>query len=163
MIASLMMYARPELAEAHHRLWQLIRQQLQQVGIESPALLSQDAEEFSVWNDPGLVLSQTCGMPYRLMLHNNVQLVGTPNYAIEGCKPGYYRSALVVRKNDERERIEHFENATFAYNQTHSQSGYAAPYFHTQAHKFWFQKRLQTHQHRESAKAVAKGLADIVR
>jgi len=130
MIASLMMYRRPQLDEAHEHYWQLIRQNLQLAGIDSPSHLSQDAEEFYVWKHPELVLSQTCGMPYRIWLHDRVQLV-------------------------------EFQNAVFAYNQTFSQSGYAAPYWHLKPYGFWFENRLHTQQHLLSALAVAEGRADI--
>ena len=161
MIANLMMYARPELAEAHARYWALIRTNLSAEGIESPEHLAQEAEEFSVWNDPNLVLSQTCGMPYRIWLHDKVTLVGTPDFGVEGCPPGYYRSALVARKVDTRETVGEFRDAVFAYNQTYSQSGYAAPYWHCEKLGFWFQSQMHTEQHRLSALAVAEGRADL--
>lgn len=161
MIANLMMYQRPQLADAHARFWELIRNNLAGFGINSPKHLSQDAEEFSVWNHPGLVLSQTCGMPYRTWLHGKVQLVGTPDYGLADCPPGYYRSALVVRAGEPRGALEGFENAVFAYNQTFSQSGYAAPFWHLKSKGFWFQNLQHTGQHLLSAKAVADGRADI--
>jgi ABC-type phosphate/phosphonate transport system substrate-binding protein len=161
MIASLMMYERPELADAHDRLWVLIRANLADVGVATPENLSQDAEEFAVWKHPELVLSQTCGMPYRLWLHDKVQLVGTPDYGLEGCPAGHYRSALVVRANDPRVGLADYRDAIFAYNQAFSQSGYAAPYQHMKSKGFWFGNRLHTNAHLQSAKAVAKGRADI--
>ncbi len=157
MIASLMMYQRPQLVGAHDRLWALIRRQL----VDAPERLSQDAAPFDLWNAPDLVLSQTCGMPYRLWLHGKVQLVGTPDYGVHGCPPGYYRSALVVRADDRREDLAEFRDAVFAYNESVSQSGYAAPYAHLQPFGFWFENRVQTHAHLQSAKAVAEGCADI--
>lgn len=161
MIASLMMYQRPELIGAHDRFWALIRDNLARVGVDAPVTLSQTAEEFSVWTDPELVLSQTCGMPYRTTLHDRVQLVGTPDYGLDGCAPGYYRSAIVVRADDPRADLVNFADATFAYNQTISQSGYAAPYWHARARGMWFENRHQTGAHLKSARAVATGQADI--
>lgn len=161
MIANLMMYQRPQLKGAHERFWQLIRQNLSDAGMDAPTELSQDAEEFFVWNHPELTLSQTCGMPYRTWLHDKVQLVGTPDYGIEGCPPGFYRSALVIRSDDSRGALLDFRDAVFAYNQTFSQSGYAAPYWHLKPSGYWFENRLHTEQHLESAKAVAEGRADI--
>ncbi len=157
MIASLMMYQRPELAGAHDRFWALIRRRL----VDAPEHLSQDADPFDVWGAPDLVLSQTCGMPYRLRLHDKVQLVGTPDYGVQGCPPGYYRSALVVRADDPRGGVVDFRDAVFAYNEAFSQSGYAAPYAHLQPFGFWFENRVQSHAHLQSAKAVAEGSADI--
>ncbi len=161
MIASLMMYARPELEAAHARLWALVRNELAKRDIDSPETLSQDAEEFSVWESPDLVLSQTCGMPYRTWLADKVQLVGTPDYGLEDCPPGYYRSAIVVRADDSRQTLANFKEARFAYNQNFSQSGYGAPYFHCKARGFWFETLTQSGGHLASAQAVAEGRADI--
>lgn len=161
MIASLMMYARPELAEAHQRYWQRIRLELRDRGIESPEHLDQDAGEFSVWRDPELVLSQTCGMPYRLHLHGHVQLVGTPDFGVQECPPGQYRSAFVVRADDPRTELAAFRDARFAYNIKISQSGWAAPYTHLRPLGFWFENRIQSHGHQSSARMVASDDADI--
>jgi ABC-type phosphate/phosphonate transport system substrate-binding protein len=161
MIASLMMYQRPELKSEHDRYWALIRKFLAEEGINSPEHLSQDEDEFYVWEHPKLVLSQTCGMPYRKWLHDKVNLIGTPDFSLEDCPPGYYRSAIVVRTDDERTDVAAFKDATFAYNQDFSQSGYAAPYWHISPLGFWFEHRLHTEQHILSAKAVAEGHADI--
>ncbi len=161
MIANLMMYRRPELDGVHERYWSLIRANLAAAGIDSPESLSQDAEEFEVWRSPDLVLSQTCGMPYRLWLHGEVAIVGTPDFGIDDCAPGYYNSPFMVRTDDERAMLDEFSNARFAYNQTFSQSGFAAPYNHLTKRGWWFDDLLHTGQHLESARAVAGGHADI--
>ncbi|WP_294621760.1 PhnD/SsuA/transferrin family substrate-binding protein [uncultured Roseovarius sp.] len=161
MIANLMMYARPETEAATIRFWALIRDGLRDHGIAAPESLAQEAGEFEVWTAPDLVLSQTCGMPYRLWLHDRVALVGTPDYGLEGCAPGHYRSAVVVRADDARQTPGDYREALFAYNQTFSHSGYAAPYALCLQHGFWFENRVQTHGHRMSAQAVAEGRADI--
>ncbi len=161
MIASLMMYDFPALGAAHARYWQAIRHELAVRGIDSPPKLSQSAEEFSVWRNPALVLSQTCGMPYRLFLHDQVTYVGTPVFGIDGCPPGYYRSALVVRADDPRTALNDYRTARFAYNQTISQSGWAAPYEHLRSGGWWFNDFHHSHGHAKSAHAVAEGRADI--
>lgn len=160
-IANLMMYARPELEGAHDRLWQLIRSALADGGIAAPKDLSQTAGEFEVWQSPDLVLSQTCGMPFRLWLHDKVSYVGTPDYGLEACPAGYYQSPLIVRADDPRDTVDAYRNARFAYNALHSQSGYAAPCAHLKPYGFWFENRLETGAHRASAKAVAEARADI--
>ena len=161
MIASLMMYARPETDAPLTRYWALIRQALDARGIPAPAELSNAAEEFAIWTAPELVLSQTCGMPYRLWLHDRVTLVGTPDFGITDCPPGYYRSAIVVRADDTRQTLTNFANARFIYNQTFSQSGFAAIHAVTRTRGFWFANRSQSHGHVHSARAVAEGRADI--
>ena len=161
MIASLMMYDHPQLEQVHQRLWSLIHRELGDRGIVGPVQLSRRSDEFSVWTNPELLLSQTCGMPYRTWLHGKVQLVGTPDYDLEGCQPGFYRSAWVVRRDDPKTALPEFAHSIFAYNQTFSQSGYAAAYWHARAENFWFSRRYQSGAHRQSAKAVADGRADI--
>lgn len=161
MIANLMMYERPELQGAHARFWDLVRSALADNGIAAPETLSQDADANSVWTDPEMVLSQTCGMPYRLWLHGKVQLIGTPNYALQGCPAGYYRSAFVVHADDPRTDLKAYKDAVFAYNQAHSQSGYAAAFWHVKPLGFWFEQTFYSRGHVASAKAVAEGQADI--
>lgn len=161
MIASLPMYQRPELAGPHARFWALIRQGLARAGIESPVELSLNGEEFAAWTHPSLVLSQTCSMPYRNSLHGRVTLICTPDYGLEGCGPGYYRSALIVRRNDQRTRVEDFATGIFSYNQDHSQSGFGAAYQHVTQLGFWFEHRFNAGHHMDSARAVADGRADI--
>ncbi len=161
MIASLFMYCYPQLIEPNNRYWALIRSHLSLAGIASPQHLKQIDGDTADWQDTNLVFSQTCGMPYRLWLHENVQLIGTPDYGLDACPPGYYRSALVVRADDPGTQLVQFEGATLAFNSTHSQSGYAAPYWHARAHGFWFRKRIEVGSHLQAARAVAAGDADI--
>ena len=79
------MYDRPELRDAHDRLWATIRGNLGY----GPESLSSPTDMASFWQSDDLLFGQTCGMPYRTFLHDRVQLVGTPDYGIEGCPPGY--------------------------------------------------------------------------
>lgn len=161
MIASLMMYLRPETAAANVRYWDLIRAALQRRGIAAPVTLSNDKDPLTVWSDAGLVLSQTCGMPYRLFLHDSVTLVGTPDFGVPGCPSGYYHSVAVVRKDAESSQLRDFRQARLAFNERHSQSGFAAAYSASRRASFWFENRLATGGHLASAKAVAEGRADI--
>ncbi len=161
-IASLPMYDRLELTEAHRRFWELIRRELEALGVAGPASLSRGVSDLlGHWRSPDLVLSQTCGMPYRLELRDAVTLVGTPDYGVEGCPPGYYRSLFVARTSDERSSLEEFASGTFAFNETMSQSGYNAAKTHVHAMGFWFAQERQTGGHVASAHAVARGSADI--
>ncbi|APE45551.1 hypothetical protein BOO69_16430 [Sulfitobacter alexandrii] len=161
MIASLMMYLRPETEAAHLRYWDALRRALRARGVPAPAEMCNAAEAFSVWTAPDLVLSQTCGMPFRTRLHDRVTLVGTPDFGVDGCPPGYYRSAVVVRADDARPSLRDFADARFAFNDAGSQSGLAAMHAVALAEGFWFGDRRQTGGHRASALAVAEGEADI--
>lgn len=161
MLASLPMYSRPELTAAHDRFWGGVRAGLLAAGMACPAELQSGGEGIVAWTDETLVLSQTCGMPYRRSLHGRVTLIGTPDYGLDGCAPGYYRSAVVVRKGEARQRFGDFADAAFGYNEPTSQSGLAAAYHHAEAYGFWFERRLRTGGHLRSAAAVADGRADI--
>tara|TARA_B100000902_G_C27279509_1_gene900860 strand:+ start:332 stop:1057 length:726 start_codon:yes stop_codon:yes gene_type:complete len=155
------MYARPELDDTIAQFWDLIRKNLYQKGISSPINLSQDAEDINSWLDPNLVLSQTCGMPYRNILHGKVQLVGTPIYDLPDCPPGHYFSVIVVRKDDPRSTLKEYSQAVLAYNMEISQSGYAAPLNHAATQGIRFPNRVKSHGHVKSAEMVARGEADI--
>jgi ABC-type phosphate/phosphonate transport system substrate-binding protein len=161
MIVSLQMYDWPELEIANIEFWTLIRDRLSQKNVVGPMGLTHYPDESDAWLRNDLLLSQTCGMPYRSYLHKQVTLVGTPNYGVTGCPPGYYRSAFVVRKNDSRSELADFADARFAYNNRQSQSGYAAAYFHVALSDFWFSRELESGGHKESAAMVATGSADI--
>lgn len=161
-IASLPMYDRPELVGAHDRFWSLIRAELRDRAIDAPESLTREITDlWSHWRAPSLVLSQTCGMPFRLRLHEEVTLVGTPDYGVEGCPAGHYCSRLVVRAADARDRLEEFDGARFAFNDRFSQSGFSAPLTHIENRRMRFGTSVETGGHRASAHAVADGDADI--
>ncbi len=157
MIASLPMYDRAETAHANDRLWQGIRAALGY----GPTALTRHSDEAFAWLSPDLLLSQTCGYPYRTALHGKVKLVGTPDYGLHGCPPGYYCSAMVTRVDDPRKELQEFAEAPLAYNSANSQSGWAAPQNHAASLGFRFGNAHATGSHRASALAVAEGRADI--
>ncbi len=162
MIASLPMYDRPETAAANDRLWAGIRDRLHAEGLPAPEALIHGAPDlWAHWTSGDLVLSQTCGYPYRAVLHDRVALVGTPDYAVDGCAPGYYRSVFVARADDPRDRIELFDGAHMAYNEAMSQSGWAAPQTHAAQIGIRLLPGIRTEAHDQSAKAVAAGRADL--
>ena len=163
-IATLPMYDWPELRPETNRLWASIREAIRTKGLEAPEQLDRTISEGEEWTRPELLLSQTCGMPYRLRLHEKVSLVGTPDYALADCPNGYYCSVLIVRAEDSRDSLEAFRGATFAFNSRHSESGFAAP-MRTLAPSLrdgrFFSAELETGTHRISIRAVANGEADL--
>jgi len=157
MRASLPMYDRPELATAHDRLWQGIRARLD----SGPEQLSHPTDLWDDWQAPDLLLSQTCGFPYRARLHGHVTLVATPDYRLEHCPPGHYASVFVARVDDPRNNLTAFAEGRFAYNERLSQSGWAAPATHAANCGFSFVNTCSTGSHAASALAVAEGRADL--
>jgi ABC-type phosphate/phosphonate transport system substrate-binding protein len=155
------MYDRAETAGANDRFWALVAAGLHARGLDAPdALTRGDAAYWAAWRDPSLVLSQTCGFPYRAKLHDQVALVATPDYGIEGCPAGYYASVFVARADDAR-TLPEFRTARFAFNEGLSQSGWAAPQNHAATMGFQFPPGLETGAHLLSAQAVAEGRADL--
>lgn len=161
MIASLGMYDRAETAGANDRFWALIRDGLRARGLAAPdALTRGEGAYWRAWEDPGLVLSQTCGFPFRARLHGKVTLIASPDYGLPDCPPGYYCSVFVARAEDPR-TLPEFRTARFAFNEGLSQSGWAAPQNHAASMGFHFAPTVETGSHRGSALAVAEGRADI--
>lgn len=157
MIASLPMYDRPEAAAANDRFWQAVRAALG----HGPERLTRGGDPWDHWQSPDLLLSQTCGYPYRTRLHGRVQLVAAPDHGLEGCPAGHYNSVLVVRRDDPRADPADFADARIAYNDPLSQSGWAAPQNLARSLGFVFRNPVATGAHAASARAVAENRADI--
>lgn len=157
MIAALPMYDRVETAAANDRFWALIRDALGY----GPAGLTRGGDLHATWLCPDLVLSQTCGMPYRTILHGRVSRIGTPDYGVDGCPAGYYHSVLIKRADDPRGTVAALATARFAYNDAGSQSGWAAPFAHAAGLGVTLRTTMQTGGHRASALAVHENRADF--
>ena len=161
MIASFPMYDRPETAAAHNRLWAAVRSNLSVRSVAAPRLLDRTKDLWDHWEAPDLFLSQTCGLPYRARLHGKVQIVGVPNYQLEGCPPGYYASKIVVRQDDTAVAPSDWQNKRMAFNELRSQSGWAAMLNHAVKLGASFLSAQETGSHYAAAKSVAQGRADI--
>jgi len=162
MIASLGMYDFGATMPANDRFWALIRDDLRARGLAAPkALLRGEGAFWPAWEAPDLLLSQTCGYPFRARLHDRVTYVGTPDYGLEGCPPGHYRSVFVARADDPRRTLAEFDGAPFAYNEDLSQSGWAAPQVHAVGLGIRLPPTVQTGGHLLSARVIADGGADI--
>jgi ABC-type phosphate/phosphonate transport system substrate-binding protein len=163
-IAFLPMYA--VCGARHHAdvLWSCLRDSLRRSGLETPEQVSSITPRIDGWLHPDLVFGQTCGLPYVTRLCDRVELVGTPDYGVEGCAPGFYHSTLVVSDTDRRQHLSEFLGATFAINDKDSQSGYGAmmraavPF--AKAGRF-FGRAIHTGSHDASMRLVAEGLVDI--
>lgn len=156
-IASLPMYDHPELRASNNRLWQFIQRQLP----DAPKSLSRPDDLWALWRAPDLVLAQTCGLPFRHSLHETVTLIGTPDYGLDGCPPGYYHSVILARRDAPSADLKAFAGACLAFNDPLSQSGWAAPSALAKEQGIEFGGFLETGAHDASALAVAEGRADL--
>ncbi len=157
MIAQLGMYDMASTCAANDRFWAAIRARLGY----GPEELNRELPPGEGWLHPGLLLAQTCGYPFRAKLVGRVHLVGTPDYGLEGCPPGYYRSVFLARADDPRDDLSGFGTPRFAYNGTLSQSGWAAPRHHAGRIGLCFGTLMKSGGHTLSARAVLEGRADL--
>ncbi len=122
MIASLPMYERPETRDAHDRLWAHVRKSLP----NAPESLARPDDPWDVWRAPDLLLAQTCGLPFRAALQYHTSLVGTPDYGLQDCPPGYYHSVFVCHVDElSPASPQVLMQQSIAVNDPLSQSGWA--------------------------------------
>lgn len=154
----------PEVRPAWDALWALLRDALRAEGIAAPDALDRARPAREVWRDPGLALALTCGLPFVRGEAGAAAMVGAPDFAVPGCPPGWYRSALVVRADDPRGDLAAFRGAPAAVNGPDSQSGAQALMFHLlgagEGGRFLGPIEV-TGAHERSAAAVAEGRADL--
>jgi len=162
LVVAFPMYQRPELGPAFDALWSTTRDLLRTEGVVAPDVLTvTDEDLLSFWKRPDLLLSQTCGFPFRHFLKDCVTLVGSPDFGLEGCPAGYYRSVLIVHHDDPRRNLCEFQGATLVCNDVHSQSGYTAPLVAARRVGLNFGRVITSGAHIASARMVARSSADI--
>lgn len=162
--ASLPMYDWPGLRPATDRLWAALRDALRAEGLPAPDALARDLPLQTVWRDPRLVLSMTCGLPLVRGHAGRATVLGAFDFALPDTAPGHYRSVVVVRADDPRETLAAFRDATLAMNSRDSQSGYGAILHHAAPLAIggrFFARAIATGGHAASAVALAEGGADI--
>ena len=152
MIAYLGFYDMPPVQPANDAYWAAIRARLG----DGPEALVRPDDLWPVWRAPDLLLAQTCSLPYRRDLHNDVALVGTPDFGLAGCPPGHYRSAIVVRRGEAPR-----SGARMAINDEHSQSGWGNPIAWMSANHITPGEIIATGGHAASVRALAEGRADM--
>jgi hypothetical protein len=120
------MYDWPEVAWANDALWLGICERLREAGMTAPDRLDRARPAEHVWRDPGLVLSQTCGLPFSTLLRGAVRFVATPVYAVAGCEGPLYSSVIVAPLEAPGNSLSDFSGRRIAYNARGSLSGYVA-------------------------------------
>ncbi|MBP0589203.1 PhnD/SsuA/transferrin family substrate-binding protein [Paraburkholderia sp. LEh10] len=132
--------------------------------VEPSAAIAGPDDLHAFWRRPDLLLSQTCGYPFVLGLHEYVQLIATPQFDAPGCQGASYSSVLVTRADAPFDSLHACRGARAAYNAADSNSGYnafrhaVAP--HARNGKF-FSATLETGSHLGSLRAIAEDRADI--
>jgi ABC-type phosphate/phosphonate transport system substrate-binding protein len=163
--ASLGMYDHPELHEANDALWDAIARRLRAAGMDRiPGKLDRARPLSAIWSDPDLLLAQTCGYPLMTQWHGRLLYVATPLYRAEGCDGAWHASRIVVRRNCPVACLAELRGMRAAMNDAASNTGMnlfrAAIADHAGGGSF-FSAVVETGSHRESARLVASGMADI--
>ncbi|WP_368542097.1 phosphate/phosphite/phosphonate ABC transporter substrate-binding protein [Enterobacter soli] len=124
-------------------------------GVPETALLAH-------WQQPDLLLSQTCGYPLVTQLPD-VQVVGCFHYAAPGCEGIHYRSVLVTREADKHLTLADFRARRAVCNSPDSQSGYNAlrRLLAPVELRDYFAQVTFSGSHRQSLVNITRGEADI--
>ncbi|MDB5907444.1 MAG: putative phosphate/phosphonate transporter, periplasmic ligand binding protein [Massilia sp.] len=116
------------------------------------------------WEQPDMLLSQTCGYPYMTQLRHRVKLIATPCYDFPGCHGSDYSSVIVVREDSRIIALADARGRVAAANDMHSNSGMnvlrhaVAPL--ARGGRF-FARVAYSGSHENSLKMVRDGEADI--
>lgn len=164
-VAGLPMYDFDRLAPANDSLWQTIAGKLTAAGLRNvPTRLDRSLPIDRLWQDPRLLLAQTCGYPLMTSLLGRVRLVATPRYRAFGCDGSAHGSALVVHVEDHTSDLAGLRGRRCVANQRHSNTGMnllrAAVADFAEGEPF-FQSVTWSGSHRASLTTVAAGQADL--
>jgi ABC-type phosphate/phosphonate transport system substrate-binding protein len=78
------------------------------------------------WSGAGMLLSQSCGLPFIEELHTSVNVVGTPLWTSVSDDHGRYSTVIVVRKSLDITNIDHAHGLRPVVNNTQSLSGWCS-------------------------------------
>lgn len=162
-VISLPMYAPndlPPVREATDALLALLQAHLTAAGLENVTIQQDPPDLYAHWQDPELLLSQTCGWPLTHELENVVRPVATPCYDCGHCRGPYYRSLIVVRRNSPVTIPKKLDGSVCAINGADSHSGCNAMLAYAAGHEIRFRQVILSGSHLESLRMVAEGAAD---
>ena len=160
------MYDWPEVQTDTDKFWATLRFSLLDFGFTDLPLKLTRNNNFAHCLGRNTGLTQTCGYPLKHELGSSVDLLGTPTYAVDYCKEGFYASVILIRKDDLRNTFSEFKGAIPAINGINSQSGYNA--LRNCTHdmmkipaEHFFATPLISGSHRQSIISVSRRQADL--
>jgi ABC-type phosphate/phosphonate transport system substrate-binding protein len=155
-IASLPMYDWPEIRPYTDELWAGFSHHANLTG-----KLDRTSYYESLWNNPDLTFSQTCGYPFTHKFNGLLKYIATPYYDCDGCSGAEYSSIIFAR---EHKPLAEFYGAIAAVNTLDSMSGMlalklvCAPHFRNGE---FFRRTKLSGGHRNSLRDVKNKFADI--
>jgi ABC-type phosphate/phosphonate transport system substrate-binding protein len=157
------MYDLPALRDANDALWRGLAGWLRAHGVDDvPERLDRERPLAQIWDDPDLLLGQTCGLPFATRWHGRLRYVATPMYGAPGCEGPSYRSVLIVARDSSARQLGDLRGTTVAINEPTSNSGcnlLLAAIVPSSDHTPFFANAAFTGSHLASAQAVADGRA----
>lgn len=163
-IADLPWYDLPELQAATDAWWRGIAAHLRRLGVEAvPDELQREGCHVARWRHADLLLSQACGYDVLYDAARWIVPVATPCYRAGAVRGPRYTSAVVVRDDSARRRLEDLRGARFVVNETSSHSGNNAvrPLVARRCSEGRFFATVQASgSHQDSLEAVQHGTAD---
>lgn len=166
MIAALPMYDWPEIRPQTDAFWRAVAANLAAAGVEAPDALTRAGDAGAAWRDPDLVIGQSCGLPYVMGLCGAARVVARPDYGLPDAAGGVYCSVIVARDAGGAKTLRAHEGARAVLNEWTSFSGHIALRAHIaglrgDAAGPFFGSAVLSGSHRESARMVARGEADL--
>ncbi|TSA54335.1 MAG: hypothetical protein D4R44_01755 [Actinobacteria bacterium] len=121
-----------DLAEVHASTMQIVgalAAALCAIGLEAhadvPVALGH-ADLLRYWSSDGMLLSQSCGLPFIEDLHDVVDIVGTPLWTDISDDRGRYRTVIVVRESLDITSIDKAHDLRPVINHSRSLSGWCS-------------------------------------
>jgi ABC-type phosphate/phosphonate transport system substrate-binding protein len=159
------MYDFPEVRGATDAWWSGLARHLRRAGIaDVPSQLLRRDNLIEQWNDPSLVLSQTCGYLLTHQLNAVLQPFATPHYAVAGCTGPTYSSVILTRIEYSGRSLNDFRGGVAVFSRPYSHAGYnafrglIAPLAGGQP---FFAKVINAGSHLDSIACIARGEGDL--
>ena len=123
------MYDFPEVHTSTMQIVEALATSLSAIGLDAHAEVpnaSVHADLMNHWSSDGMLLSQSCGLPFIEELHTSVNVVGTPLWTDVSDDRGGYRTVIVVPKSLGIASIDQADGLRPVVNNTQSLSGWCS-------------------------------------
>lgn len=169
MIASFPMYDLAEIRSSTDALWKAIAAAAHRAGEAAGEAVPSDLTRptgrlLEHWLRPDILLSQSCGYPVARSFTPHQHVLGSFDVSsAEPGAPGWYRSVIVCRSNDDRRGrdLRDFDGCIAAVNDPDSLSGWVSLGWALAEHDAAARSVVYSASHAESLQVVRNGMADI--
>ena len=123
------MYDFPEVHTSTMQIVDALAMALSAIGLEAHTEVpnaSVHADLIRHWSSDGMLLSQSCGLPFVEELHASVNIVGTPLWTDVSDDLGRYSTVIVVRKSLDVTSIDQAHDLRPVVSNTQSLSGWCS-------------------------------------